>query len=132
MEEVAMSHRVLIVDDETATVFGLKALVENDEIEVLTATSAQAAKKVLRDEQVDVVLSDIRLSGTLDAEGLDLLGFVKEKCPGVRVILMTGYGDATIMQQAFDMGASYYFEKPVELQVLSRAIRELGLHTAAA
>lgn len=127
-----MSYKVLIVDDETATVFGLKALIENDEVEVLTAVSAQAAKKILRSEQVNVVLSDIRLSGTLDAEGLDLLGFVKEKCPEARVILMTGYGDPAIMQQAFDMGASYYFEKPVELQVLSRAIRELGLPTATA
>lgn len=127
-----MTYKVLIVDDETATVFGLKALIENDEVEVLTAVSAQAAKKILRSEQVNVVLSDIRLSGTLDAEGLDLLGFVKEKCPEARVILMTGYGDPAIMQQAFDMGASYYFEKPVELQILSRAIRELGLPTAAA
>lgn len=127
-----MNYKVLIVDDETATVFGLKALIENDEVEVLTAVSAQAAKKILRSEKVNVVLSDIRLSGTLDAEGLDLLGFVKDKCPEARVILMTGYGDPAIMQQAFDMGASYYFEKPVELQVLSRAIRELGLPTAAA
>ena len=127
-----MTYKVLIVDDETATVFGLKALIENDEVEVLTAVSSQAAKKVLRDEHISVVLSDIRLSGTLDAEGLDLLGFVKEKCPEVRVILMTGYGDPAIMQRAFDMGASYYFEKPVELQILSRAIRELGLPTTAA
>lgn len=127
-----MNYKVLIVDDETATVFGLKALIENDEVEVLTAVSAQAAKKVLRDEQVSVVLSDIRLSGTLDAEGLDLLGFIKEKCPEVRVILMTGYGDPAVMQRAFEMGASYYFEKPVELQVLSRAIHELGLPTTVA
>jgi DNA-binding NtrC family response regulator len=101
-------------------------------VEVLTAVSAQAAKKILREERVHVVLSDIRLSGTLDAEGLDLLGFVKEKCPEARVILMTGYGDPAIMQKAFDMGAAYYFEKPVELQVLSRAIHELGLPSAEA
>lgn len=127
-----MPYKVLIVDDETATVFGLKALIENDQVEVLTAVSAQAAKKILRDEKVNVVLSDIRLSGTLDAEGLDLLGFVKEKCPDARVILMTGYGDPAIMQKAFDMGAAYYFEKPVELQILSKAIQELGLPSAEA
>ena len=45
---------------------------------------------------------------------------------------MTGYGDPAIMQQAFDMGASYYFEKPVELQILSRAIQELGLPSTVA
>jgi len=73
------------------------------------------------------LLSDIRLSGTLDAEGLDLLQFAKEKCPDTKVILMTGYGDPAIMQQAFKMGASYYFEKPVELNVLSAAIHNLGV-----
>ena len=125
-----MTHKILIVDDETATVFGLKALLENDDVEVLTAVNAQAAKKILREKHMDVVLSDIRLSGTLDAEGLDLLGFVKEKCKDTRVILMTGYGDPAIMQRAFDMGAAYYFEKPVELQILTRAIHELGIPAA--
>jgi FixJ family two-component response regulator len=45
---------------------------------------------------------------------------------------MTGYGDPAIMQKAFDMGAAYYFEKPVELQILSKAIQELGLPSAEA
>jgi DNA-binding NtrC family response regulator len=122
-----MSYKVLIVDDEMATAFGLKALLEGPDVEVLTAVNPVAAKRILRSEQISVLLSDIRLSGTLDAEGLDLLQFAKEKCPDTKVILMTGYGDPAIMQQAFKMGASYYFEKPVELNVLSAAIHNLGV-----
>ncbi len=122
-----MSYKVLIVDDEMATAFGLKALLEGPDVEVLTAVNPVAAKRILRSEQISVMLSDIRLSGTLDAEGLDLLQFAKEKCPDTKVILMTGYGDPAIMQKAFNMGASYYFEKPVELNVLSAAIHNLGV-----
>lgn len=120
-----MVYRVLVVDDESATAFGLKALLQSEDVEVLTAVNANTARGILRSEKVDVMLSDIRLSGTLDAEGLDLLEFAKENYPETRVILMTGYGDPTIMQKAFHMGASYYFEKPVELNVLSSAIRKL-------
>ncbi len=122
-----MGYKVLIVDDEMATAFGLKALLEGPDVEVLTAVNAVSAKRILRSETISVMLSDIRLSGTLDAEGLDLLQFAKEKCPDTKVILMTGYGDPAIMQKAFNMGASYYFEKPVELNVLSAAIHNLGV-----
>jgi len=122
-----MAYKILIVDDETATAFGLKALMESEDVKVLTASNAQAARRILGSEKIQVLLSDIRLSGTLDAEGLDLLRFVKEKCADTKVILMTGYGDPAIMQRAFEMGASYYFEKPVEINVLSEAIHALGV-----
>lgn len=122
-----MGSRILIVDDESATVFGLKALLETEQVQVFAAVSTEAAKQILGTQAIDVMVSDIRLSGTLDAEGLDLLEFVREHHPTTRVILMTGYGDPAIMQRAYDMGASFYFEKPVELNVLSRAIQELGV-----
>jgi two-component system response regulator YesN len=125
-----MPFKVLVVDDESATAFGLKALLEGPDIEVLTAVNTQSAKRLLRGGDIRVLLSDIRLSGTLDAEGLELLAFTKEKSPDTHVILMTGYGDPAIMQKAFTMGAAYYFEKPVELNVLSNAIRELCGQTA--
>ncbi|MEW6758646.1 MAG: response regulator [Acidobacteriota bacterium] len=122
-----MAYKILIVDDETATAFGLKALMESEDVVVLTASNAQTARRILGSEKVQVLLSDIRLSGTLDAEGLDLLTFAREKCAETKVILMTGYGDPAIMQKAFEMGASYYFEKPVEINVLSEAIHALGV-----
>jgi two-component system response regulator CpxR len=131
-EEASMGYRILIVDDESATVFGLKALLESDQVRVFAAVNAEAAKEVLRGEAIDVMVSDIRLSGTLDAEGLDLLEFVRSHHPSTRVILMTGYGDPAIMQRAYDMGASFYFEKPVELSLLSRAIHDLGVPGARA
>jgi DNA-binding NtrC family response regulator len=68
----------------------------------------------------------------LDAGALGLLVFVKERCPDAPAILMAGYGDPATMQKAFDMGASCCFGKPVEMQILSRAIRELAVPTAVA
>lgn len=121
-----MTLRLLVVDDESATAFGLKTLLQSEEIEVLTAVNALTARSILMSEPIDVLLSDIRLSGTLDAEGLDLLAFARENSPETRVILMTGYGDPAIQQRARKLGAAAYFEKPVEIPVLVAAIRRLG------
>ncbi len=125
-----MSYKILVVDDESATAFGLKALLEREDVEVLTAVNAQSAREILDSGSIQVLLSDIRLKGTLDAEGLELLRFVRDKGLKTHTILMTGYGDPAVMQKAFELGAAYYFEKPVELTTLSEAIRELGVPNA--
>jgi DNA-binding NtrC family response regulator len=127
-----MRKTLLIVDDESSTLFGLRALFETPRVEVLTATSAQAAKALLRSREVDVVLSDIRLSGTTDTEGLDLVKFVREHSPKTRIMVMTGYGDPAIMDLALELGASFYFEKPLDLQELSRAMGHAGMSLEAA
>ena len=125
-----MSYKILVVDDESATAFGLKTLLEREDVEVLTAVNAQSAREILGSGNIQVLLSDIRLKGTLDAEGLELLRFVRDNGLKTQTILMTGYGDPAVMQKAFELGAAYYFEKPVELTTLSEAIRELGVPNA--
>lgn len=125
-----MTLRLLVVDDESATAFGLKALLQGEEVEVLTAVNALTARSVLMSERVDVLLSDIRLSGTQDAEGLELLQFARENSPDTRVIMMTGYGAPAIEARAGALGAAAFFEKPVDIPLLVSAIRRLGGMTA--
>jgi DNA-binding NtrC family response regulator len=122
-----VSYKILVVDDESATAFGLKALLQSDQVEVLTAINLLTARSILLSERVDVLLSDIRLSGTQDAEGLDLLAFARENSPETHVIMMTGYGDPSVMQRALHLGAAYYYEKPVDLAVLTETLEKLGL-----
>lgn len=124
-----MTYKILVVDDESATAFGLKVLLQSDQVEVLTAINALTARSILLSESIDVLLSDIRLSGTQDAEGLDLLAFARENSPETRVIMMTGYGDPSVQQRALHLGASYYYEKPVDLSLLTETLEKLGLPT---
>ena len=56
-----MTYKVLIVDDETATVFGLKALIENDEVEVLTADGYRVAG-FTREDAAPITGDGLRLS----------------------------------------------------------------------
>lgn len=122
-----MAYKILVVDDESATAFGLKALLQSDSVEVLTAINALTARSILLSESVDVLLSDIRLSGTKDAEGLELLAFARENSPETHVIMMTGYGDPAVQQRALHLGAAYYYEKPVDLAALTETLQKLGL-----
>ncbi len=119
-----MKTTVLIVDDEKATTIGLKGVLEEPNVEVLTAVTLEDAKKLVGEREINVILSDIRLSGYNQTEGLELLEYAKEVNRETRVILMTGYGEPGTMQRAFDLGADYYFEKPVELKLLGNIIRD--------
>jgi DNA-binding NtrC family response regulator len=121
-----MTLRLLVVDDESATAFGLKTLLQGEDVEVLTAVNALTARSILMSERVDVLLSDIRLSGTQDAEGLELLQFARENSPETRVVMMTGYGAPAIESRAVALGAAAYFEKPVDISLLVSTIRRLG------
>src|SRR5262245_32738385 len=77
--------------------------------EVLTANSFAAATTILKQNSVDLVITDLRLS---DGTGIDLTKHIKKSTPDVEVILMTGYGSLDITIEAIKAGAYYYLEKP--------------------
>ena len=118
---------VLLVDDEAATVFGLKVLLEAEGVRVLDAGEKAAALALLDSHPVDVLLTDVQLTAARDTHGLDLLMHIRRRGLPVRSIVVTGYGAPGILQAAFDLGAAYYFEKPVSLEALSEALRDLGV-----
>lgn len=118
---------VLIVDDEAAIGIGLKTLLDSEGVDVRTAGSYSEAEALLSSAPVTVLITDVRLPGAGDASGLDLLRTVKERGLATGTIVMTGYGAPSVLQEAFDLGADFYFEKPVELDLLAEALTELGV-----
>jgi DNA-binding NtrC family response regulator len=116
-----MSGTVLVVDDEEhireIAAAALKSVAEK----VLTASSADAALEILRDENVDVVVSDIRM-GT--ASGLDVLRKVRSIVPDAIVILMTGYAGSDTAIDAIKAGAFDYVTKPFKYEELRRTIEK--------
>jgi DNA-binding NtrC family response regulator len=126
-DEMPKNKRILIVDDEQALLIALKKLLQDNKVQVDTAETMQEAMSHINESNYEVVIADIRLSGILNQEGLEILRYVKENKPGTRVMLMTGYGSQDIMEHAFDLGADYYFEKPVSIRVLKDALKNIEM-----
>ena len=101
--------KILVVDDEPSVTGSLELILSEGGFEVLTANSFASSTAILNQTNVDLVITDLRLS---DASGIDLIKHIKKSTPEVEVILMTGYGSLDITIEAIKAGAYYYLEKP--------------------
>lgn len=119
--------KILIVDDEENLLINLSRYLKTNGVEVITTTKIEEAEYAIKNTFFDVVLADIRLTGVLSREGLELLAFVKEKSPETKVIIMTGFGDQEIEKEAYEKGASFYFDKPIDLNLLRDRLEALGI-----
>jgi two-component system response regulator HydG len=124
--DVAASVRsVLVVDDEPAILLSFRRLLRLPGREIDTASTIEDAERLLLEKKYWAVIADLRLTGVLGREGLELIRFVREKNLGAHVILVTGYGSPEIRDEALELGAAFYFEKPVAAQVLQDALNSL-------
>jgi DNA-binding NtrC family response regulator len=122
-----MTQRILIVDDEPAILLSFRKLLQGPSLVVDIADRMEEAERLLKENRYCVVIADLRLTGVLGEEGLELLRYVKEHDLEAQVILITGYGSPAIMDKAFQMGAAYYFEKPVSMDLLHESLNRLGV-----
>ena len=119
--------RVLIVDDEPTIVLTLSYALrsESEGVEVVTASRLETAEEALNSYRFDLVIADIRMSGILGVEGLELLSYIKRYWPETKVIIMTAYGSDDIRQDAYARGANYYYDKPVDILELVKRIHDM-------
>jgi two-component system, response regulator, stage 0 sporulation protein F len=69
-----------------------------------------------------VILSDINMPGM---DGLQLLGEIKQRFPGLPVMMVTAYGDDERRRRAAELGASEFLTKPVDFDLLKQQLRQL-------
>jgi DNA-binding NtrC family response regulator len=111
---------ILLVEDEL-----LIRLVIADELRdaghhVIEACDADEAVAILEATEPDLVISDVRMPGTMD--GMGLLGLVKQRYPALPVIITSGHLDPA---QALEQGASLFVPKPYTFDVVLNATDEL-------
>ena len=102
---------VLIVDDEKNYPPILSAVLEEEGFETLTAYSGEEALSVLKNSDVDLVLTDMKMPSM---DGIELLERIKEKNPGLPVIMMTAHGTVEKAVEAMQKGAYNYILKPFD------------------
>ncbi len=114
--------RILLVDDETDTLQALKLGLEDEGYDILTSPSRNEALTITKNEELDIVITDLKLK---DGSGLDLLGYLQEVHPQVPVIIMTAYGSIESTKVALRSGAYDYLAKPFSLADLKRIVAKL-------
>jgi DNA-binding response OmpR family regulator len=119
--------RILIVDDEPTILLTLSYTLRSNGVEIITTSRLEPAEEALARYAFDLVIVDIRMSGILGIEGLELLSYIKRFWPKTEVIVMTAHGSDEIKQEAYGRGASYYYEKPVDIRELAERVRSLGI-----
>ncbi|MCA9473742.1 MAG: sigma-54 dependent transcriptional regulator [Nitrospirales bacterium] len=119
------SARVLIVDDETETCSLLHEIMEKEGYDVHTTYDGQSALNVVKQQALDVVLSDIQMPGM---SGIELLGAIHEHQPRTQVILLTAYGSLNTAIEGIKAGAFDYLSKPFVLDEIRTGVRRAIEH----
>ncbi len=114
--------KILIVDDEKHLLKTLRDSLTLEGFQVFTAASGREALRLLELQEVDVVLTDVRMPGM---SGFQLLKQVKQRWPHTHVVIMTGYGSIQSAVESIHQGAANYILKPIHVDDLVRNIREL-------
>ncbi len=113
-------QKILIVDDERNIRKVLSTYLKKEGFEVETARNYEEAISKVSEENIDLVLTDMRLPGP---SGLNLLQWVKSKQAFLPVILITAYGSIDSVVLAMKAGASNYLTKPVDMDEMMAIIR---------
>jgi len=110
---------LLVVDDEKNMRLTLETTLIGKGYEVRLADSAEAALKILGDEDLFMVITDARLGGM---SGYEFLKEAAKKKPGLPILMMTAYATAKLAVEAIKNGAIDYLAKPFDPDELSHAV----------
>jgi DNA-binding NtrC family response regulator len=120
--------KVLLVDDEQEFLETLSKRLEMRDVQTKLALDGEQALAAVQDEEPDVMVLDLKMPGM---DGMEVLRRIKSAFPGVPVVMLTGHGTKQDEEQARELGAYAYLQKPVELTRLSEILRKAFESTAA-
>lgn len=103
-----MESTILIIEDESKLLGLLARIIENEGYQVLKAPSAKAGLKLLNNEEIRVVITDVKLP---DANGVELVKLIKDIRPYIEVINLTAFGSIKDGVRAIKNGAFDYIIK---------------------
>ncbi|MDP4098237.1 response regulator [Paenibacillus sp. P96] len=126
LEAGKQTIRMLIVDDEPVICQGLRCTIDWEKLGIEVAGEAYDGEEALQlteEQQIDLLLTDIRMEGM---DGLELTAQLKRRYPHVRVIMISGYEDFDYARQAVRLHVSDYLLKPVDIDELVTVVRKVA------
>src|SRR5574337_515791 len=126
-------RKVLVVDDDPVVGKSFERVLAGKGYSVIVAHDAAQALERMREAEVDLLVTDIRMPGM---DGLELAERVKERRPWTPVLIVTGYGTAADEERARAAGVSAFLHKPLSPDMsegsTEEALREAPQVAAAA
>jgi len=114
------SHKIMVIDDEKIVGDMAKLSLEQEGYTVETFLSAEPALARLKEEQVDVVVTDYKMKGI---DGMEVLRTVKRLYPETKVIMITAFANLDAAIEALRGDVHDFFPKPVKIKELKESIR---------
>ena len=117
--------KILIIDDDDSIRWVLEKAAKREQITAISISNNDNLLDVIKTEQPDAIISDIRMPGT---DGLEMLSTLQELHPELPVIIMTAHSDLDTAVAAFKSGAFEYLPKPFDIKealtAINRAINQ--------
>lgn len=117
-----MRGRILIVDDEQTVRFAMQDYFETLGYEVDCAADLATAKALLHETTYPLVITDLRLGGSDNQEGLKIIMCAHRRNPDTRIVLLTAYGSPALTAEARRLGADTVLNKPMSLPKLAQFV----------
>ena len=114
--------KILVADDEENYRYLFQQSLQKAGHQVKTAVNGVEAIRILRDEQFDLALIDVRMA---PMDGFELLKIIRKEFPSIKTIMISAYHSSTTSQQSQQLGANCYLKKPVEVNELIDTIKAL-------
>ncbi|MBC7359992.1 MAG: response regulator [Desulfacinum sp.] len=112
--------RILILDDEPIVCKRLKPTFEKAGYEVETFTDSARALERAREQDFDVVITDLKME---NIDGMQFLTEVKERSPATEVIVITGFATMETAKESFQKGVFDFVAKPFKISEILDAVR---------
>jgi two-component system, cell cycle sensor histidine kinase and response regulator CckA len=113
---------ILVVDDDAAVLLTTARMLQRAGFSTHAINTPAEALELISGEPVDVLLSDVVMP---DMNGLELAAAVRERHPGIEVVLMSGFTPAALMRHKLtEDGAPAILQKPVAREELVTAVGE--------
>jgi DNA-binding NtrC family response regulator len=113
--------RILLIDDDVEMVRLLQEELAGPGFDVVPATSGEEGLRLLREQPVDVVVTDLRMDRT---DGMEILRAAADLRPEAKVVMITAFGSIPSAIAAMRAGAFDYLAKPFEVEELVLAVQK--------
>jgi DNA-binding NtrC family response regulator len=119
--------RVLVVDDEPIVLKSCRLVLEAEGWEMISASSVAEALSILESITPELLLVDVKMPVH---DGMYLMRKVREKRPGIPIIVMSGYATSETIKEAEGLGAAIFLPKPFTPDELADTLRSVAKSTS--